>query len=64
MSDVKVYNNNNNNKNNKSSESHTKEKEDQTDENKDNPDFAKLNTFHSTKFISDEKKIRASLKCQ
>ena len=61
MSDVKVYNNNNN-KNNKGSESQTKEKEDQTDENKDNADFAKLNTLHSTKIISDEKKNNNKLK--
>jgi hypothetical protein len=53
MSDVKVYNNN---KNNKSSESQTKEKEEKSEENKDNMDYAKLNTFHSTKKISDEKK--------
>lgn len=62
MSDVKVYNNNNNNKNSKGSESQTKEKEDQIDENKDTADIAKLNTFHSTKKISDEKKNKNKLK--
>ena len=61
MSNVKVYNNNNN-KNNKSQEAQTKDKEDQTDENKDIMDFAKLNTLHSTKKITDEKKNNNKLK--